>query len=509
MPISNTESLILLIRSLSKAEKRSFKLYARRNQDGKDSLFVQLFEMLEKNDSQDELITKRKLGGLSTTAYSNLKKHLFEQLMISLRLIQKEKKDNFKIREYIDFAYVLYGKGLHMQALDVLKKAKQLSRKHFNDFSLLTILELEKLIQSRHITRSKSEPISELIEETSVLGKRVSQRIMLSNVRLNLHSQYLKKGHVESKDEEYVLRENLKKYLSDIDEPLLEGIERIHYYQSYVWYYYILDSFDQCKVWALKWVEAFKQSEELQKRDIDLFMRGYHYALTACFNIKDVNTLESLLTELEDLRQQNYKKLNLNSQIVSFQYVHNGRMNLHFLRGTFEEGMKNIPNTISRINRYASKLDYHKVMIIYYKVAWMHIGAGLPERSIKYLDYIISLTDKSLREDIQCYARLMKLLAVYDQDNYNLVIELADEFSLYLNQMKHSNRVQSKILTLMKDVAGAPVLERNEIFKKNLEKLILLKENIYERRAFVYLDILPWLISKIKKISIGEVIQSR
>jgi len=236
-------------------------------------------------------------------------------------------------------------------------------------------------------------------------------------------------------------------------------------------------------------------------------MRGYHYVLTACFNIKDISTSENMLSELEDYRHKNYKKLNPNSQIVSFQYVHNGRMNLHFLKGTFLKGMKNIPNTIKRINRYASKLDYHKVMIIYYKVAWMHIGAGIPEKSIKYLNYIIELTDKSLREDIQCYARLMKLMALYDQDRYDLVLEYAEEFSLYIDRMKHSNKVQRKFLVLMKELAGAPVLEKKEIIRKGHQNLLLLTENIFERRAFIYLDVLSWLTSKSKRISIGEAIK--
>ena len=504
MPIAKSESLFLLIQSLSKSEKRSFKLYVGRNQDAKDSLYIRLFDLLDKADAADDVFLKQKLGGLSNAAYSNLKKHLFEQLMIVLRLLSKEKKQNFKIREYIDFSYILYGKGLHWQALEVLEKAKKLSRKHFNDFSLLTIVELEKLIQSRHITRTKGDSINELIDQSEYLSTRVSDRIVLSNIRLKLHKQYVEKGHIESREKEIELMENFSASMDKIDESKLEGIEKIYYYQSYVWFHYILDQFEECLKWSIKWVNAFKESEELQRRDVDLYMRGYHYVLTSAYNEKDILVYEKYLIELEQYRHTNYSKLNHNSQIVSFQYVHNGRMNLHFLQGTFQEGLKNIPRTIKRIKLYARKLDYHKVMVIYYKVAWMYIGAEQPEKAISYLDYIIDLTDKSLREDIQCYARIMKLMALFDMQEYNAILKYGMDFQKFYHKLKHPNRVQLAVLQMLETLAKAPLLTQKEILKEDYSKLKLLKENNFEKRAFIYLDVLPWIMSKVTRKNIEE-----
>lgn len=504
MPIAKSESLFLLIQSLSKSEKRSFKLYVGRNQDAKDSLYIKLFDLLDKATEADDIILKKKLGGPSNAAYSNLKKHLFEQLMIVLRLLSKEKKANFKIREYIDFSYVLYGKGLHWQALEVLEKAKKLSKKYFNDFSLLTIIELEKMIQSRHITRTKSDSINELIDQSENLSKRVSDRIILSNIRLKLHKQYVEQGHIESREKEIELSETFSKSISEIDKSKLEGIEEIYYYQSFVWFHYILDQFQECLKWSIKWVNAFKESDELQRRDVDLFMRGYHYVLTSAYNVKDITVYEQYLIELEEYRHTNYSKLNHNSQIVSFQYVHNGRMNLHFLNGTFEDGLKDIPSTLKRIKRYSKKLDHHKVMVIYYKIAWMYIGAGQPKKALSFLDYIIDLTDKSLREDVQTYARLMKLMAFFDMEEYNQILKHAKDFQKFYDKLKHPSKVQLTVLQMLVTIAKVPVFTQKSILKENYEKLKTLRENNFEKRAFIYLDIMTWISSKINRKSIGE-----
>ena len=196
MAIANTEMLFFLIKSLTKAEKRSFRLFAHRNADGADLLYMTLFDVIDKAKTFDEAKIRKEFPKLKTANFTNLKRHLYEQLMICLRLLKKDKQKNIKIREYIDFAYVLYGKGLQLQALEILNKARKLASSTYSDFSLITIIELEKMIQSRHITRSESEPIQQLVSESTEVGERINIRIRLSNLRLHLHKMYIEKGHI-------------------------------------------------------------------------------------------------------------------------------------------------------------------------------------------------------------------------------------------------------------------------------------------------------------------------
>lgn len=508
MAIASSENIFKLIKSLKKSEKRAFKLYASRNQGDDDLQFLKLFNLFDKQKNFNEEVIREKIGAISNSAFSNLKSHLFEQIMISLRLLNKEKNQNIKIREFIDFAHVLYGKGLHMQALEVLDKAKRDSKKHHNDFSLLIIIELEKMIQSRHITRSKSGEIVKLIEESESLSEKVNTRIKLSNIRIRLHKYYIEKGHAVDKKEEDKLTSFYLKEMSKLEESELEGMELIYYYQSFVWYYYILDEFDLCILYAKKWVQLFKESKELQSRDVDLYMRGYHYVLTSAFHLKDIPTFKFYLQEIEHLRNSSYSKWNLNSQIVSFQYVHNGRMNLHFLEGTFSKGILNIPSTLNRVRKYKSRLDTHKIMIIYYKVSWMYIGNNEPQKAIDYLDYIIDSTEKSLRFDIQCYSRLMLLIVFYELEEFEQFENRYKLIKQFFKANDVSNHIQLLVLEMLHKVSMVGAYDRKAIFITYYAIFNDLKNKRFERRAFIYLDILQWIDSKIKKISLSKAIQS-
>ena len=74
------DNLFVLIKSLTKSEKRQFKLYVGRMDSNEDSKFLNLFNLLDKMRKYDEkkiiesnIVTKQQL--------SNLKAHLYLSLI--------------------------------------------------------------------------------------------------------------------------------------------------------------------------------------------------------------------------------------------------------------------------------------------------------------------------------------------------------------------------------------------------------------------------------------------
>ncbi len=506
MAISKSEDVFQLVKSLSKAEKRAFRLYAKRIQDDSDLLYLRLFDIMDRQKVLNEKELKEKVGDLTGSRYSNLKRHLYKQILITLRLLLKDKKANIKIREYIDFAYVLYGKGLYMPALDILEKAKKIAVKHHTDFSLLTIVEIEKMIHSRHITRSQSESVEKMLSEASKLADTVRNRVKLSNLRLVMHKFYIEQGHARNKEEQEMVTERFKEQLPSWELEDLGLMEKVYLYQSYVWYYYIINDFENCLIYSKKWVELFQSSRELQLRDVNLYLRGFHYLLTSCFNLRLVREFKLYHLELEDFRKTNYAKFDNNTQITSFLYAHGARMNLHFLQGTFDEGVKGIGKTLNRINRYRSKLDEHKILVLYYKISWMYLGNQIPHKAIEYLDQIIAMSRRSLRDDIQSYARLMYMMAIYDMEEYDMIPQKNLAFKKFFEQIKDKNEVQITIYRLFQEIARTPLFERKAVFKKYYTQLLKFESSPYEKRAFLYLEILPWLQGKIEGKELSKVI---
>lgn len=509
MPISRTDHLVKLIESLTKSEKRNFRLYARRIQDSGSLMYLHLFDLLDNGKPQSEAALRKRLGDISRSQLSNLKRHLYSQILSSLRLVHRRRQIPILIHEYLDFAQVLYGKGLYMQSLKLFEKARKLAEKNHEDFSALMIVELQKTIESRHITRSGPVQSERLIEKANALSDSIYNRIKLSNLRILLHGLYVRRGHLHNAKEKEWLRARFEENLSHVIPEKLGTWERIHLYQSYVWYYYILQDFERCAEYAGKWIGVFEDAPELIERDVDLYMRGLHYMLTAEYNLRNIEQYEHYLDEFEKFRKDTYPRFNTNSQIISFLYVHYGRLNKHFLHGTFEEGLEVVPRTLRRIRRYRDKLDAHRIMVFYFKIAWMYLGAGRPDRCIDYLNKITELDLESLREDIQCYARLMLLIAHYELESYDVITYLLKQVQNFFEKVNEINDVQKRTLRLFKELVKAPLGERTQIMQKCLDDLRILEQEQYAQRAFLYLDVTSWLEAKVRKVSLGEAVRER
>ena len=96
---------------------------------------------------------------------SNLKTHLYKQLLASLRLLKTNDNIDLKLSEQLDNARLLYNKGLKIQSLQILEKAKELAKANQKMNFLVQVISLEKKIETLHITRSTLEKTELLAEE--------------------------------------------------------------------------------------------------------------------------------------------------------------------------------------------------------------------------------------------------------------------------------------------------------------------------------------------------------
>ena len=108
-----SDTLFQLIKSLEKSEKRHFKLYIKRNSAKEDLKIIELFDTLDKLTDYDETILLKKLKTIEKPQLANVKVHLYKQLLASLRLLKRGDSVDLQLNEQLDYAHILYKKGLY------------------------------------------------------------------------------------------------------------------------------------------------------------------------------------------------------------------------------------------------------------------------------------------------------------------------------------------------------------------------------------------------------------
>ena len=367
------DNLFVLVKSLTKSEKRQFKLFVGRMDSNEDSKFLNLFNQLEKMDKYDDKIILEK-GIVSKQQLSNLKAHLYKQILISLRLNPVHKNIRLKIRSQIDFATILYQKGLYKQSLKALEKAKNIAYKYDEKTSAYEIVEFEKLIESQYITRSMSNRTKELTTQSDYLRKQNDISSRLSNISLQLYEKLIKVGYVKS-DEDY--RVLTKFFYSRMPKIKIENLgfrEELLYYKAWVWYSLITQDFLSSYKYASKWVNMFERNPEMINIHPVFYLKGTNYLLEALALIKyPVKFKKTLIRLINNIESNNFYK-NQNTSSLSFLYKYNNLFNLYALEGNFEESLNVIPDVLDGIDENKDLIDPTHIMLLYYKIGCMYFA---------------------------------------------------------------------------------------------------------------------------------------
>jgi hypothetical protein len=508
MPNRSTDALFQLIKSLEKSEKRNFKLFVKRNSGSENLKIIQLFDALDKTNEYDEPSLLKKNKTISKQQLSNIKAHLYRQILSSLRIIKDEDNIDIQLNEQMDHARILYNKGLYHQTLRVLDRMREMARVHNQLTYLQQILFFEKKIEALFITRSMRNRADQLSADSVTIEHQLSLVTQLSNLSLQLYSWYIQHGHARNRKDEEDLKNYMAAHLPEEAKTARGFYERLYLYQSYCWYYFIRQDFLQYYRYTQKWVDIFHEQPEMIDVETGNFIKGMHNLMGAHFDLLNAKKLAEEIEQFEKFSHRKIVTQNENNRILVFIYLYTSKINLYFLEGRFTEGLKLVPSIEEKLKEYELFLDRHRVLVFYYKIACMYFGSGNNEKAIVYLNKIIN-QKADLRTDLQCYARLLHLIAHYELGNFELLEYLTKSVYRFMAKMESLSQVEEEMFKFLRrsfDV-GAKALKPE--FEKLLATLRQYEGNHRETRAFSYLDVISWLESKINGVDVQDVIREK
>ncbi|MCV2484974.1 hypothetical protein OD917_08575 [Flavobacterium sp. SH_e] len=500
--------LFVLIKSLSKSEKRQFKIFASRLETSSNTKFIELFNILDKSEVYDEKLIL-KSGVIQKVQLSNLKSYLYKQILVSIRLNIPSQNIRYQLREQMDFAVILYNKGLYKQSLKILDKTKQQALENDEKYMAYEIVEFEKLIESQYITRSIQGRADELVIQAKELNYRNTISSKLSNLSLQLYGIMLKTGYVKNDQEYKYIDDYFNRHISKLDESKFGFREKYWFYNANLWRSFLVQDFLASYKYAYKWVQLFYDNPNMIYLNPVFFLKGNHYFLESLYMLKYTSNFKKYLNLLEETIADPKFPVNDNIASLSFLYVYNNKLNLHILEGTFAESEYLIPEILEKLKLHSEHLDEHHEMLFFYKFASIYFGNEKYNECINYLDKIINNKNLTMREDLMCFARLLSLIAHYELGkDYYLENHLKSTYK-FLLKMNDLHEVQKEIIKFLRNLNNFYPADIKKEFKKMHTRFVELEKNTYEKRAFLYLDIISWLESKIENRKIADIIREK
>ncbi|EMR00719.1 hypothetical protein [Cesiribacter andamanensis] len=440
---------------------------------------------------------------------ANLKANLYRQLLADLRLYHSSQNTDIQLHEQLDGARILYNKGFYQQSLKMLERVKLGAQQAGLPHIALEALDFEKLIESQYITRSLSGRAETLTAESHHMLQQIGQLHALSNVSLRLYGLYIKVGHARNQQDYAKIKAFFRENLPAVPPQQAGFFEKLYYYQAQVWHHYLIHDFRSCYRYAQKWVDLFAEHEGMKERQSILYIKGMHNLLSALFNLLYYSKFREVLQQLEAYAATPNRRTNPNTEVLLFLYLYTNRLNLHFMEGRFSEGLQLVPELLEKLREHQAQLDPHWQLVFYFKIASLYFGSGDNYGAIQYLSKIIQFRDSGLREDLQCFARILNLIAHFEAGEDRALEYQIKSVYHFLGRMNDQHQMQVEIFRFLRSLGDIQPHQLKDAFVRLRSKLALIAQDPFERRPFLYLDILSWLDSKIENIPVQEVMQRK
>ncbi|MFZ5554819.1 MAG: hypothetical protein ACOZCO_17045 [Bacteroidota bacterium] len=504
-----SDQLFRLIHSLSKSEKRQFKLFASR-QDTGEKKFLLLFDEMAAQEVYDEHKLLKKHKALLPHQMPNMKAHLYRQILKCLQLANVSKLPEMQISELIDYSRILYSKCLYKECLQMIEKAKRLAVEYDSRVFLLELLDLEKMAIRQQQGLGDTGRTEKIVSETNVTSQSVQNINSFSNLSLRLNSFYQNIGFIRNREDHEKVKSFFQSGLPEYNESRLTFQEKLYLYSSFTGYYFFIRDTREGYRYARKWMQLFEDHPEMICLKTEMYIKALNSLLVAQNKLYLYNEFMQTHHKLVSLKRDKniIHTENINLHLFRTIYIH--EINRHFMLGEFKSGTRIVSRLQNELNNFIPKLDKHTVLVLYYKIACLYFGSSNFKESIKWLNYIINEKETETREDLHSFSRILRLICYFELEDDDRVENNIRSTYRFLLQKKSFVKYQQLIMQflkgLRKDYSKKEITARFVKLKKQMENL---EKDKYERRAFLYFDIISWLESRIEGRVIQDVVREK
>lgn len=502
-----SNELFMLIKSLSKSEKRFFKLSS--TIQAGDKNYLRIFDFIEKQSEYDEEELKNTFK--EETFIKHLpseKNHLYKLILKSLRSYYGEQTISSILKQEIKNIELLYAKALYKECGKFLVRAKKLAKEYEKFYYLFELIEWEKkLIEESYEFGNFDANLNELIiEETQVieqLRNLAEYQILYSRINYIFRS-----GVFTKNSEERAIVDAIA------DNHLIKGKNTALSTRAASICYYIKGL---CAATNRNYQDSyifFNRTREIldkhPKLKLDL---GKRYLLTLFHLVKcyiddrNYELAQKTIDEIKSLSgQKGFDSTDLKVKITTIHF--NEQLNLLNMKGDFEIAVDFIDNKQEEILKLGDKISKEQDLKILFNSAYSYFGNKEYKKCLQLINDILNNNESTLRQDIFGFSRLLNLLVHLELENYDFLEYEVKSTSRFFNKTERDNKIEGFLIKNVRKLTKAQSeVSKTEIYEAMYSELKKLLEDHNERVILEYFDILAWVNSKLNNIYLGEAIK--
>jgi hypothetical protein len=497
-----------LIRSLTKSEKRFFKLHSALQSGDKN--YLRIFDAIDKQKVYDEEGLKKMFAKEQFIKhFPSEKNHLYKLILKALRAYHSESSVSGVLKQEIKNIEILYDKALYNECNKTLHRAKRIARENERFYYWFELLNWEKmLLEEAYESGEFTKDLDALIEEEREVIERLRNLAAYHILYSKINYVFRSGGYVRT-DEEKAMVEEISEH------PLIKGkntaqsrrAATICFYTQGFCYWAKRD-------WATSFEKFSRARQILDENPLiraDLpkrYIRTLHYLIQCLIELgrfKEARDSIKVLRALEG--EPGFQGIDIHVHVFNATYL--SELRLYDRMGEYKKALDLLQPILTGIEELGPRLHKEYELEFYFNLACVHFGAGEVNRSLFWLNKVLNDPEPTLRQDIFTYARLFNLLVHYELGNNDLLEYIVRSTQRYLSKKQRAYQVETLLIEHIKKVARAtdPVVKR-DLFRVLRDQLAKVLKDPNESLSLKYFDLLSWANSKVNDIPFSEAVKA-
>lgn len=507
MPRGSSNELFALVKSLSKSEKRYFKLFVSIYSPSEASRYVKLFNIMDKQSTYSEQEFMAALGESNKRVFSKLKGYLFEHILKCLCMIDRKSSLEMEVRMLLDEADILRLKSLHKSARKKLEAAAKLAKE--NEMFLYELIARDKVYILDHEERNISKLIriekSENTERMIVVEKYLDFRFY-KNLELKMYIVGQKGGYEGNIKLIKILEEMLRfAHNKGFKKPISDRAQRVFDHLMATYYYLICD-FETCS----KYIEGMLKYEQrtLGRSNNSLmnYVNVLQFKLIIYTHLDDHKKFYDTLDVMKRI-SKNYRGI-IFEGIEQAIFEESRMMELIYSIHNcyYQNALLIADEVIGVIKNKEKSFNQVALLLFYYKFSVLYFILGDYQLSLKYLNKVLNYRDKSLHEILFVFSRVLNIILHFEMGNLSYVNDYVKTTYNFLVRKKQLTQIEKCVLSFFGKITNLQENAEVTIFNDFKEEISLLSSKIDKTIFIEYYPIIMWVEAKLQNKPLKEIL---
>lgn len=484
--------LFHLIHAMTKSEKRYFKLFSSFQAGNK--VYISLFNAISKQEVYDEEKLKKQL---KINAFPTVKTYLYNLIMRSLRSQQQNQNISLQLKDMLKDVEILYQKGLYQQCSRLLLRARKIAKQYEKHIFLLEICQYEHLLTSlsldpyhrKTLIENGFKEINEALAAFSQLSDYRNKILIMTDY---MHSEGRRVKNTADK----------KKLINALQPIIDKDSEKFLSYKSGILFYNIKELFEsnelhfqQAYEMSKKYIAHMESNPFLLNQEINNYLVGLN-------NMMNMQQMLGLFKELK-MNLEKMKSVPVPSEtekIRVIEYTLPKEIVYYVSLGKYDEGLERIPFVEKQLDLYKDKMGTPFLFSLYANIVELYIVSDNIRKALQWNNRILNSNEIETYIDYYTNSRLCEIIIHFELGNMEKVDSLIRSYQLLLVKHKGEYQFENCVLKFLKSLLYLEdERELLKSFKLLKEELVELSKDPFEKGAFSFFDLIPWLDKKIKR----------